>query len=42
MKYVYENQDEAKSTGKKLQNYIDENLNWKVIGQKIIDSIRSL
>lgn len=42
MKYVYENRDEAKERGKKLQNYIDENLNWKVIGQKIIDSIRSL
>lgn len=42
MKHVYENRDEAKERGKKLQNYIDENLNWKVIGQKIIDSIRSL
>jgi glycosyltransferase involved in cell wall biosynthesis len=42
MKYVYENRDEAKERGKKLQNYIDGNLNWKVIGQKIIDSIRSL
>jgi glycosyltransferase involved in cell wall biosynthesis len=42
MRYVYENKDEAKDRGLKLQSDIDRNLNWKVIGQKIIDSIRSL
>jgi glycosyltransferase involved in cell wall biosynthesis len=42
MKYVYENQAVAKVIGKKLQNSLDENLNWKVIGQKIIDGIQSL
>jgi len=42
MRYVYENRDESIATGKRLQNYIDANLNYKVIGQKIIDSIRSL
>jgi len=42
MRYTYENQDEAKECGKRLQDYIDENLNYKVIGQKIIDSIRRL
>ena len=42
MKYVFENQDDAKATGHRLQNYIYENFSWEVIGQKIIDAIRSL
>jgi glycosyltransferase involved in cell wall biosynthesis len=42
MRYVYENQTDAKNTGLNLQSDIDKNLNWKVIGQKIIDNIRSL
>lgn len=42
MKYVFENQDEAKGVGRKLQTYIHANFNYKTIGQKIIDGIRSL
>ncbi len=42
MQYVYNNQNESKELGKKLQDSIDKNLNWKTIGQKMIDSIRSL
>jgi glycosyltransferase involved in cell wall biosynthesis len=42
MKHVYENQEEAKQTGLKLQNHLKENFNYEVIGNKILDAIRSL
>jgi len=41
MRYVYENQNEAKDRGKKLQKYIFENFSWEKIGQKIIDEIKN-
>lgn len=42
MRHVFENQEEAAQRGAKLQNYIKENLSVEVIGQRIIDAIRSL
>lgn len=42
MRYTYENQTDAKNVGLKLQSDIDKNLNWKVIGHKIIDAIGRL
>ncbi len=42
MRSVYDDQDESIARGKKLQKYIGETLNWKVIGQRIIDGIRSV
>lgn len=42
MRQVYENQDEAKARGLKLKSYLKENHSAEVIGQKIIDAIRSL
>lgn len=42
MWYVYNNKQEAKERGLKLQKYIDDNLNWRVIGNKIIDGIKQL
>lgn len=42
MRHVYNNQEEAKARGQKLKTYIKENFSSKVIGQKIIEAIRSL
>ena len=42
MRYVYENQDEANERGLKLQEYILNNLTHEVIGNKIINAIKSL
>ena len=42
LKYIFENQDEAKKTGSLLKEYIRENFAWEVIGQKIIDGILDL
>jgi glycosyltransferase involved in cell wall biosynthesis len=42
MMHVYENQEEAFGRGKKLQSYIYENFAWEVIGNKIINGIKSL
>ena len=42
MRHVYENQEEAKEKGKIIQAYIHDTLSWEVIGQKIIDALRSL
>lgn len=42
MQHVFENQEEAKVRGAKLQNYIRENFSVEVIGQRIIDAIHSL
>lgn len=42
MKHVYNNREEAKARGLKLQSYIKENFTWEVIGNKIINAIRSL
>jgi len=42
MRHVYENQEEAKEKGAKLKDYIKNNFSWEVIGNKIIEAIRSL
>lgn len=42
MRYVYENQKEAKKKGLKLQKYISENFTWDIIGNKIIKEIEKL
>jgi len=42
MKYVYENSDEARAKGLKLQQYISENFTWEVIANKIIKEIEEL
>ena len=42
MRHVYENQEEAKAKGQKLKTYLKENFSAEVIGQKIIDAIRSI
>lgn len=42
MKHVFEDQDVAKITGQRLQNYIYDNFTWEVIGKKIIDAIGKL
>lgn len=42
MRHVYENQEEAKQTGLKLQNYLKDNFNYEVIGNKIINALKSL
>jgi len=42
MKHVYDNKDEAKEKGLKLQKYIYENFSWQVIGKKIVDAIKSI
>ena len=42
MRYVYNNQEESKARGQKLKAYIKENFSMEVIGNKIIDTIRSL
>jgi len=39
---AYENRQEAKDKGLLLQKYIYKNFEWEVIGQKIVDGIRSL
>jgi glycosyltransferase involved in cell wall biosynthesis len=42
MREVYMNQENAKSTGKKLQGYIKENFSWEVIGRRIVENIERL
>ena len=42
MRYVYENQKEAKKKGLKLQEHIRNNFSWEVIGNKIIKEIEML
>jgi glycosyltransferase involved in cell wall biosynthesis len=42
MKHVFYNQEEAKAIGAKMQKDIYDNFAWEVIGQKIIDAVRSL
>jgi glycosyltransferase involved in cell wall biosynthesis len=42
MKHVFENQDEAKQKGLMLQKYIEKNFSRRVIGQKIVDAIKSI
>ncbi len=42
MKHVFENQEEAKEIGKRMQKSIYDNFAWEIIGQKIIDGIRSI
>ena len=42
MRYVYENQKEAKKKGLKLQKYISENFTWEYIGNKIIKELEML
>lgn len=42
MKYVYENKEEAKLMGAKLQSNIKDNFSYEVIGNKIVDAIRGL
>ena len=42
MRHVFNNQEEAKEKGLKIQSYIHDNFSWSVIGQKIIDEIINL
>jgi len=42
MKYAYEHQDEARSRGKKLKDYIANNFTWDHIGSKIITEIEKI
>lgn len=42
MRHVYENQDEAKETGNKVQNYINTNFTYEVIGEKLSKEIEEL
>jgi len=42
MKYVYENREEAKAKGLKLQDSIIKNFSWEVISNKIITEIEAL
>ena len=41
MRYVYNNQEKAKEKGLKLQEDIKNNFSYEVIGNKIIEAIRS-
>jgi glycosyltransferase involved in cell wall biosynthesis len=42
MRYVYENQEEAKERGLKLQKYIAENLSWEHIGNRIVKELEKI
>jgi glycosyltransferase involved in cell wall biosynthesis len=42
MRYVYDNQEEAKKKGLLLKNYISDNFSWECIGRKIVDEIKSI
>jgi len=42
MKYIFENQAEAKSKGQLLKKDIFEHFAWEVIGQKIIDVVKEI
>lgn len=42
MKHVYNNQEEAKDRGKKLQSFIKDNFSMDKIGNRIIDVIKSI
>ena len=42
MYQLYENQEEGKKTGAKLQKYIYKNFAWEVIGKKIVDVVESM
>jgi glycosyltransferase involved in cell wall biosynthesis len=42
MRHIYNNQDEATAKGKALRSYIENNLTWEHVGQRMVDIIRSL
>jgi glycosyltransferase involved in cell wall biosynthesis len=42
MKQVYNNREEAKTKGKKLQNYIYDNFSWECIAEKIITELENI
>lgn len=42
MQYVYNNREEAKQKGLKLQKYITDNFSWKTIASKIIREIEEI
>jgi len=42
LRHVYENQDEAKQKGLKLQKFIKDNLSYETIGNKIIKEIEMI
>ena len=42
MRQVYNNQKEAAEKGRALRSYIDNNLTWAKMGQRMVDIIRSL
>ena len=42
MRYVYTNKEEAANRGKILRAYIENNLTWDHVGQRIVDILRSL
>jgi len=42
MRHIYANQEEAAMKGKALRSYIENNLTWDKVGQKMVDIIRGL
>jgi len=42
MRQVYENQSEAANKGRMLKNYITNNLSWDLMGERMIEVIKSL
>lgn len=42
LRTIYNNQDEARARGKKLQQYIIDNFSWDIVGKKLIKTINSL
>jgi len=42
MRHVYNNREEAASKGRALRSFIEKNLTWDKVGQRMVDVIRSL
>lgn len=42
MRHVYNNQEEAKEKGKKLQQLIKTDFSWEVVGKKMVNEIKEL
>ena len=42
MREAYESRESAAEKGKKLQKYIDDTFNWRVVGEKMINEIKSI
>ena len=42
MMHVYKNRDEARERGKRLQQFIRENLSWEAVGTKYLEVLKSI